>query len=195
MKQHVDSRTIVSVRRVWRYQNIFQRVGLVQSGYHYHLIKFNLLSPWFNVKIAHLALNNNRSLILYLTNEWLAFVKHYMNRYVIDRRIKLVFQFTSVPYIHRYMFESRLYRGVLDKTLCDKACQWLAAGRWFSLGTPISPTNKTDRHDITEILLNVVLNTINLNLIHVKLELYFDFLQIILGRLNFLKIMFSSSLQ
>ena len=42
-----------------------------------------------------------------------------MNRCVIDRRIKLVFQFTSVPYIHRYMFESRLYRGVLDKTLCD----------------------------------------------------------------------------
>ena len=122
MKQHVDSRTIVSVRRVWRYQNIFQRVGLVQSGYHYHLIKFNLLSSWFNVKIAHLALNNNRSLILYLTNQWLAFVKYYMNRYVFDRRIKLVFQLTSAPYIYRYMFESRLYRGVLDITLCDKAC-------------------------------------------------------------------------
>ena len=25
-------------------------------------------------------------------------------------------------------------------------------GRWFSLGTPASSTNKTDRHDITEIL-------------------------------------------
>jgi len=29
---------------------------------------------------------------------------------------------------------------------------------WFS---PVSSTNKTDRHDITEILLNVALNTIN----------------------------------
>jgi hypothetical protein len=29
------------------------------------------------------------------------------------------------------------------------------------LGTPVSSTNKTDRHDITEILLKVVLNTIN----------------------------------
>ena len=30
-----------------------------------------------------------------------------------------------------------------------------------SLGTPVSATNKTDRHDITDILLNVALNTIN----------------------------------
>ena len=36
------------------------------------------------------------------------------------------------------------------------------AGQWFSPGTPVSSTNKTDRHDITEILLKVVLNTITL---------------------------------
>ena len=35
------------------------------------------------------------------------------------------------------------------------------ADRWFSLSTPASPTNKTDRHGITEILLTVALNTIN----------------------------------
>ena len=34
-------------------------------------------------------------------------------------------------------------------------------GRWFSPCTPVSYTNKTDRHDITEILLKVALNTIN----------------------------------
>jgi hypothetical protein len=28
-------------------------------------------------------------------------------------------------------------------------------------GTPVSSTNKTDRHDVTEILLKVALNTIN----------------------------------
>jgi hypothetical protein len=33
----------------------------------------------------------------------------------------------------------------------------------FSSGTPVSSTNKTDRHDITEILLKVALNNINLN--------------------------------
>jgi hypothetical protein len=33
-------------------------------------------------------------------------------------------------------------------------------GWWFSPGTPVSSTNKTDRHDITEILLKVALNII-----------------------------------
>ena len=41
-----------------------------------------------------------------------------------------------------------------------KVCQWLAAGRWFSPGTPVTSTNKTDRHDITEILLKMACNTI-----------------------------------
>jgi hypothetical protein len=58
-------------------------------------------------------------------------------------------------------FEPRSWRGVLDTTLCDKVCQWLATGRWFSPGTQVSSTNRTDRHNITEILLKVTLNTIN----------------------------------
>jgi hypothetical protein len=32
----------------------------------------------------------------------------------------------------------------------DKVYQWLAHGRWFSLGTPASSTTKTGRHDIAE---------------------------------------------
>jgi hypothetical protein len=42
----------------------------------------------------------------------------------------------------------------------DKVYQLLAHGRWFSPGTPASSTTKTGRHDITEILLKVALNTI-----------------------------------
>jgi hypothetical protein len=45
-------------------------------------------------------------------------------------------------------------------SLCDKVCHLLATGQWFSPGPPVSSTNKTDRYDITEILLKVVLNTI-----------------------------------
>ena len=41
--------------------------------------------------------------------------------------------------------------GVLDTTVCNKVCQWPTAGRWFSPGTPVSSTNKTDSHNITEI--------------------------------------------
>jgi hypothetical protein len=43
------------------------------------------------------------------------------------------------------------------------------AGWWFSQGTPVSSTNKTDHHDITEILLKVALNTIT----KAKPNLYF----------------------
>jgi hypothetical protein len=43
-----------------------------------------------------------------------------------------------------------------------KVCQWLTTGQWFSL---ISSTNKTDCHDMTEILLKVALNTITLTLL------------------------------
>ena len=39
-------------------------------------------------------------------------------------------------------------------TLCDKVWQWLVTG------LVVSSTNKTDLHDITEILLTVALNTI-----------------------------------
>jgi hypothetical protein len=51
-------------------------------------------------------------------------------------------------------------RGVLDATLCGKACLLLAECRWYYPGTPVSSTNKTDRHDIIELLLKMTLNTI-----------------------------------
>ena len=52
--------------------------------------------------------------------------------------------------------ESRSGRGVqhyMIKFVSD------TTGRWLSQCPPISSTNKTDRHDITEILLEVALNT------------------------------------
>ena len=49
-------------------------------------------------------------------------------------------------------------------------CQFLSPltpwCQWFSLGSRVSSTNKTDIHDITEILLKVVLNTITLQIIY-----------------------------
>ena len=52
------------------------------------------------------------------------------------------------------------WRGVLDITLCDKVVNY---GRSvvFS-GYSVSSDNKTDCHDIAEILLKVALNTITL---------------------------------
>jgi hypothetical protein len=57
----------------------------------------------------------------------------------------------------------KIFNNLFPSKLWDNVCQLLATGRWFSPGTPVSSINKTDRHDITEILLKVALNTINLN--------------------------------
>jgi cytochrome b subunit of formate dehydrogenase len=43
----------------------------------------------------------------------------------------------------------------------------LVTGRWSSLVTPVSSTNKTDLYDIIEILLKVALSTITLTHIYV----------------------------
>ena len=66
----------------------------------------------------------------------------------------------AVPITTKVVSLNPVHGGVLDTTLCDKVCQWLATVWWFSPGTLVSSTNKTDCHDITEILLKVALNTI-----------------------------------
>jgi hypothetical protein len=44
------------------------------------------------------------------------------------------------------------------------------AGRWFSPATLVSCINKTDCHDIAEILLKVALSTINQTILHRAME-------------------------
>ena len=61
----------------------------------------------------------------------------------------------------------------------DKVCQWFVTGRWFSLGTPDFFTNKTDRHDITDILLKMALNTITQTKPNVYKNIY-DFVVLLL---------------
>ena len=62
---------------------------------------------------------------------------------------------------------------------------WLATGWWFS---PVSSTNKTDSHNITEILLKIALNTINQPKInkhlYSKYKLYFNSFQVTLEHYN-----------
>ena len=53
--------------------------------------------------------------------------------------------------------------------LCDKVCQKLPTGRWFSPIPPVFSTYKTDRHDITKISLKMALSTINQTIHYLKL--------------------------
>jgi len=62
-------------------------------------------------------------------------------------------------------------RGVLETTLCEKVSQLHAAGGWFST------TDKTDRHDITEILLKVAINTMTLSLIPLDSTINFTYFE------------------
>jgi hypothetical protein len=76
---------------------------------------------------------------------------------------RMVVGFTTTYAIGAYHhwccgFDTHSGRGVQHYVI--KVCQWLVTGRWFS---PVSSTNKTDRHDITEILLKMALKTIKPN--------------------------------
>jgi hypothetical protein len=87
--------------------------------------------------------------------------------YIRGRRGRMIVGFTTtcaISVYHHYIceFEPRLWRGELDTILCDMVCQWLATGPWFTLGSPVSSTNKTDCHDMAEMLLKVALNTITI---------------------------------
>ena len=81
-------------------------------------------------------------------------------------RDRMIVVFTATCAISAYHdkscnFEHSSHRGVLDTTLCDKACQWPAThtGRWFSsFPQPIKL--------ITEILLKVALSTIAISPLH-----------------------------
>jgi len=60
----------------------------------------------------------------------------------------------------RYLIYKPIHK-MPDLIVKETDCQRFVAGRWITPGTPVTSTNKTDRHDISEILLKVALNTIN----------------------------------
>ena len=74
----------------------------------------------------------------------------WINNYLWNRYLSTLKLWVRIP----------LREGLLDTTWCDKVCEWLAVGRWFSMDTPVSSTNKSDSHGITEILLKVDLSPI-----------------------------------
>jgi len=83
---------------------------------------------------------------------------HFSNCNMLPRiQITHIFQQSAIT-LERL---SRIIYRLLHNRTCDQVCQSLATGQWFSPAIPVYSTNKTDCHDITEILLKMVLNTIN----------------------------------
>ena len=80
-----------------------------------------------------------------------------------DHRGRMVVGFTTTYVIrayHHWCCESESRSGQCVQHYVIKFISDLPTGRWFSPGPSVSSTNKTDRHDITEILLKVALNII-----------------------------------
>ena len=78
----------------------------------------------------------------------------------------------QIKWLGLWYFNNISWRGVLDTT-CVKVCQWLATGRWFSPGTLVSSTDKTNCHDITEVLFKMALNAKTLTLIFYHFQIHF----------------------
>ena len=75
------------------------------------------------------------------------------------------------PFMEIFLSAIMFLNVLLDTTLSDKVCQWLATGRWFFLCTLVFSNNKANHHDITELLLTEALNTITLPY-HIYLYMY-----------------------
>jgi len=95
-----------------------------------------------------------RTILLWWCSVHISFKLHWIYNYLCNQYLSPLTLWVRIP----------LRRGVLDTILCDNVCQRLVEGWLCSPGTPVFSTNKTDRHDITEILLKVVLNVINLTI-------------------------------
>ena len=105
------------------------------------------------------------------------------------------------------MLRVRISIRAMFTIVCDKLCQWRSTCLLFSPGPPVSSINKTDRHDITEILLKVALKTIKQtnkqylfsNPFYVFLELikHFSRIKYFVERCNFwnYKGMYSTNIQ
>jgi hypothetical protein len=115
---------------------------------------------WYSWKIAELALNNNHS----FTGWCLVAPKLPRCRRGCDR---MVVGFTTIYAINKVVSANPVHGDVysIQQYVINLVS---ATGRWFSPGTPVSSTNKTDRHDITEILLKVAFNTITLPYPYIK---------------------------
>jgi hypothetical protein len=72
---------------------------------------------------------------------------------VLAWKLDLQLPVQSVPITTKVMSSNPVHGDVYSIQYYVR--QLLATGWWFSSGTPVSSTNKTDRHDITEISLEV----------------------------------------
>ena len=96
-------------------------------------------------------------------------VKRTMKNFPVEVHIRciqvgcLYISLLWLSWIYNYMCKRcisplKLWVWILLMARCTQYNKCHAADQWFSPGTKVSSTNKTDRHDITEIFFKVTLN-------------------------------------
>jgi hypothetical protein len=109
---------------------------------HFTMVKFNVFNPSC---ISVLSFENRLTIIITLLCMSTAMI-----RISIDTCIGLVS--VRCLYVGFVILDGIYFDKILvSKYKLFKVRQWHTTCRWFSPGTPDSSTNKTDRHDITEI--------------------------------------------
>jgi hypothetical protein len=115
---------------------------LTKSFFMYRLHDWWTAKSWcFTMRFVLL-----RYRLSFIYNYW-PLVKHidgYHHRKSRRDRDDMVIELTTTDAI-----SACSWWGILDRTWCDQVYKWLAAGRWFSQGTLVIPTNKTESNDIT----------------------------------------------
>jgi hypothetical protein len=105
---------------------------LFQSWYVWKISKKKIQFPW------QLIFNNIKCVIFYNIKHAIFDIIKYL---IFDGYKCFLFSHYNVTQTHNKL-------------------SYKSTGQWFSQGTLVSSTNKTNRHDITKILLKVALNTI-----------------------------------
>ena len=65
---------------------------------------------------------------------YMTFIKKHRSVKLLDVKTAILWSFIKQPCFLFCVYNIYVsWRCVLNTTLCDKVCQWLATGRWFSL--------------------------------------------------------------
>ena len=158
----------------WRYIAIICSLHATLQSFAHLALHYNHLLAWYYINIRlltwrYIAIICSRGVILtfiwsLVSNEYInwntVYYSNHHNEYSYIEPMNFTTTYAISAYHHLYMLWVRISIRARCTTLCDKVCQWLATGRWFSPGPPVSSTNKTARQDTAEILLKVALNTI-----------------------------------
>jgi len=76
-----------------------------------------------------------------------------------------IYSYLYNQFLSLLMLWVRISIRARSTALCDKVCQCLAIGRWFSPGPPVSYTNKANRHDISSHVFVLEVSILHLSMI------------------------------